>query len=58
MPDRPRHYAPLTASEIDWLRRYVERNPSTQLGERFGRILATIDEREREIQRLKRKETT
>lgn len=49
----PRPYNPLTPSEIDWLRRYVERNPNRQLGARFGRILATIDVRDEEIAKLR-----
>lgn len=38
-----RIYEPLTAEEIDWLRRYVERNPDTSNGRLWGRFLATLD---------------
>lgn len=40
-----RTYEPLSAEHIDWLRRYVERNPETHNGRSWGRFLATLDAR-------------
>jgi hypothetical protein len=36
-------YEPLSADEIEWMRKYVERNPETTYGIRWGRFLETLD---------------
>jgi hypothetical protein len=38
-----RTYEPLSADEIDWMRKYVNRNPETSVGRVWGRFLGTLD---------------
>lgn len=48
-----RTYEPLSAENLDWLRRYVERNPETTNGRHWGRFLTTLDEATTERDRLR-----